>query len=76
MSELEVLVVPCPRCAGKGTVEKVDPGALREVRIAAGLSLRRLGEMIGVSAMYLCDIESGNRAATERIIAGYRGLVR
>ncbi len=76
MSDLEVLVVPCPRCGGKGTVEMADPGSLRAARLAAGLSLRRLGELIGVSAMYLCDIESGNRAATERIIAGYRRLVR
>lgn len=76
MSDLEVVVVPCPHCGGKGTVEKADPGSLREVRLAAGLSLRRLGEVIGVTAMYLWDVEHGRRNATDRIVAGYRGLVR
>ena len=34
---------------------------LREARTGAGLSMRQLGSLIGVSAAYLCDVERGFR---------------
>jgi predicted transcriptional regulator len=36
-------------------------GALREERVARGVSLRRLAKELGVSAMSLCDFELGRR---------------
>lgn len=34
---------------------------LREIRLARGLSLRKLGKLCGVSAPHLSDIEHGRR---------------
>jgi len=34
---------------------------LNQWRVAKGLTLREVGEAVGVSAIYICDIEHGNR---------------
>ena len=53
----------CPHCAGSGKV--VDPTAvgllLRDQRVAAGLSMRRLAALLGTSSGHIAGIESGAR---------------
>jgi ribosome-binding protein aMBF1 (putative translation factor) len=39
---------------------------VREARLARGLSMRALGELVGVSAQYINDIERGARHAREK----------
>jgi len=41
---------------------------LRSSRIAAGLSQRRLGEILGVTQAYVCDIEHGRRSLGEKYL--------
>lgn len=52
---------PCEYCSGTGKRTVVSHGWLKSVRRKAGLSLRQMGERIGVSAPYLCDVEHGHR---------------
>lgn len=64
----------CPYCEGRGGGWTAKPAALRRARRASGLSLREMGKRIGLSAMYLCDVERGRRNATERIVQAYERL--
>lgn len=41
----------------------------REIRIRRGVLLRKLAERMGISAVYLSDLERGNRYWTSRNIA-------
>ena len=43
-------------------------GFLKEKRLELGLSYSKLGKKIGVSAMYLCDLENGNRIPLKGIV--------
>lgn len=64
----------CPKCNGKGKVRKVLPETLRALRKKSTLSLRRFGKKIGFSAMYLSEIERGDKRATPEIVKAYQKL--
>lgn len=53
----------CGACGGTGRV--ADPRAvgaeLRQLRVAAGLTLRAVARELGLSAPYICDLEHGRR---------------
>ncbi len=66
--------VTCPKCSGTGKLVKFDPAKLKEARVKAGLSLRGLAKIVGVSAAHLSDIERGNRGCTKAIATFYQKL--
>ena len=66
--------VQCPGCKGKGSVEIINTDALRSIREASGLSLRKMAERLGFSAPYISDIERGRRACTLKIAGEYNLL--
>ena len=68
------LTLPCPRCDGRGLIQRVDGASLREIREDAYLSLREFAERIGLSAAYVSDVELGRRRATEKIVEQYRRI--
>lgn len=49
----------CPTCLGEGVVP--DASDARKRRESAGASLRQVAAAMGISAMYLSDLERGNR---------------
>lgn len=49
--------------------EKTFGSCIRERRIALGKSVRGLAKEIGMSPVYLSDIERGNRPAPNRVIS-------
>lgn len=51
----------CQCCSGKGVTWKVNPDWMRSKRKEKGASLRKAALKIGVSAMFLCDVELGRR---------------
>ena len=69
-------MIECPECFGKGKVP--DPATvgqeLRKMRLSAGLRLKDLARIIGVTSAYLCDIEKGRRAALANILHHYEKL--
>lgn len=42
---------------------------LRQLRWDAGITLRGLSSVMGISEAYLCDIENGKRNLTPKVIA-------
>jgi predicted transcriptional regulator len=62
----------CERCGGTGGRDRATGASLRMFREWHEVSLRRLATAVGLSPMYLCDIEKDRRNATERIVALYR----
>lgn len=48
-----------------------EPGSLRERRERAGVTQRELARRLGVSAMYVSDVEAGKRRLTPDLAAGY-----
>lgn len=49
----------CPTCLGLGKLP--EPSDARIRREAAGVSLRRTADAMGISAPYLSDLERGHR---------------
>lgn len=68
----------CRHCGGTG--RERDPSAIgREMRLLrqkSGKSLRAVGTLVGLSAVYLSDCERGNRCFTEGLIAKYREVLK
>jgi DNA-binding transcriptional regulator YiaG len=64
----------CPKCDGKGFVACVQGLALRELRIKAGVSLRKFAKKLSFSAAYLSDIERGRRNCSNAILEAYQQL--
>lgn len=52
---------PCPRCGGKGIVDRFDGTALEYARKRAGFGLRELARKLKVSAAHLSDVEHNRR---------------
>ena len=61
--------VPCRRCAGVGTIPVYDGEKLRALREKAGLSLRALAGRLGLSHVYLSDIEHNRRGISDVLLA-------
>ena len=62
-------------CGHCGMTRKATNGAwLRWKRERAGIGLRELSRLCGLSAPFLSDIERGNRHATPRAEEAYRGI--
>jgi len=64
MSEFEIRQeIPCRHCQGRGT--RINPewigNELRKAREAAGLSRETLAQALGVSRVYLWQLERGER---------------
>jgi len=63
---------PCPHC---GTPQSVINGQwLRDVRKAAGLTLREMAKRVGVSPAYICDIEHNRRNCLPAMRDAYENL--
>jgi transcriptional regulator with XRE-family HTH domain len=64
---------PCPQCNGTGRCldDRAVGAAMRQVRIAAGLSLRGVAKRLGVSAPYVSDLELGRRNWSPRRIEDF-----
>jgi transcriptional regulator with XRE-family HTH domain len=59
---------PCPQCDGRGCRLLPEAGQrLREVRLAYGVSVRKMAAALDVSESTLCDWESGRRLVPMRI---------
>lgn len=61
--ELETHTTTCPTCHQPR--ESIAGGQIREARERAGLTLRHLAGIAGISAPYLSDLELGRRNLTE-----------
>ncbi len=57
-------MIPCPQCGGTG--EALDPAALRRFRESKRIGLREMARRLGVSHVYLGEVERGVRAASGR----------
>lgn len=64
----------CPRCSGTGQVQ--DDAALgaelRQLRVAACVSLWQVASQMGFSVSYISDLEHGRKAWTITKIEHYR----
>jgi len=69
--QLKVYREPCRACQGLGFIDRVEGDGLRQLRRAAGVSLREAARRFVRSAAYLSDVELGRRRATESIVGAY-----
>lgn len=64
----------CKHCNGTG--KQIDQRALgqemRDKRLKAKISLRKMAELIGIKAPYLSDLERGNRKWKEDKLALFK----
>ena len=58
---------PCSLCGGPRAF--VDGTALRVMRQRRGVSLRKLGSALGLTASYLCDLELNRRHCSLKLAA-------
>lgn len=67
------LSMACPHCKGSGKV--MDPrrvgDALRAKRESKGFSLRRIADCMGISSVYLSDLERGRRDWNDTMLERY-----
>lgn len=63
----------CSKCNGTGEeLNHAQIGAgVRTQRLAAGVSLRKLARVIGLSHSYLCQLEQGKRQWRSGLIKSY-----
>lgn len=57
----------CPHCGGRGKVEFATGDELQLARKNKGLSLRGMGELLGVSHAYVDDLEKGRRSVSSKM---------
>lgn len=64
----------CPTCSGSGKIpdRKAQADDLRKQRVRRGVSLRFVADKLGISAPYLSDLERGNRAWSDEMIAAFK----
>lgn len=60
---------PCRCCRGSGVEKnhKTLGQSMRNSRIKAGLSMRKMAKKIGISFSFLAQLEKGNRHWTEDV---------
>jgi YesN/AraC family two-component response regulator len=71
--------VVCSRCGGTGWELESTPelaASCRQCRVDAGLSLRRVANRMGISAVYLSDLERNNRRWTFSLLLRNRVAVQ
>lgn len=64
--------MPCPTCGAPRSI--VDGAWLRQRRNAAHFSLRDMGARLGLSIVYLSDIERNNRTCPRKVRDAYEAL--
>jgi hypothetical protein len=59
----------CSRCRGTGFEPNQKEAGLwfRTLRIASGMSLRRVAKLAGISPSFLSNLEKGNRKWTDEV---------
>lgn len=64
---------PCPHCGGEGLeVDQMGSGAaMRNRRVAAGVTARDMAQRLGYSDQYIGDLELGRRHWKATIAAAY-----
>lgn len=69
---------PCERCGGSGELENAAYRGqeMRQLREAAGMSLRRVAELMEFSAAYVSDLELGRREWSPKLIQAYKKALR
>lgn len=69
---------PCERCGGTGERENAAYRGqqMRKRREATGLSLRRVAELMELSAAYVSDLELGRRDWNEKLVKAYERVLR
>ena len=60
-------IVTCPRCNGAGYMGAVNGKKLRAERKMAGITLREVARVVGISAAFLSDIELGRRQPSRMV---------
>lgn len=70
----ELIRVRCLHCGSEVAV--VNGQWLREIRQAAGVTLREAARRFDRSAAYLSDVELGQRRATDAIVGAYQVAFR
>jgi len=70
----EMRTEPCPKCGGTGKIisQRALGEELRALRKKRGVSLRRMAELLDVSAPYLSDLELGRRAWSDERASEYK----
>jgi len=74
--EPRTLSDPCPPCDGTGVRIRINPSWLRYRRKGAGITLKAMGIMLGMSKSYLSAIECGRRTCPANVAAAYDELVQ
>lgn len=73
-----IKTVRCKRCRGTG--REFDLASVGEqmarFRKRAGLSGREMARRLGISAMYLCDLERGRRQWNREFLTNYKKCLR
>lgn len=64
----------CPRCGGSGKVSPQNGGRLRLYRESKRVSLRKMAKMLGISPMYLSQIERGLKPFPDKYVGKYQDL--
>ena len=64
----KAIVKICKQCNGIGKVTTVNGKWIREIRKSSGMSLRKVASKLGLSAMYICDMEHGRRKVSLKLI--------
>lgn len=66
--------ITCPDCRGKGKLLVADHKAMRRRREQRGITTRKMGKRVKVSAPFLSDIENGKRACPTYVLKAYEKL--
>lgn len=57
----------CGTCGGTGKVDCIPGDQMRSMREDAGISIREMARRIGISPMYLSDLELGRRRFSDQL---------
>lgn len=73
---MEPRIEICGRCAGRGTVHAASGEELAAARRAAGLSMRAMGALLGISKSYVNELEKEYRDAYPGIVDEWFSITR
>lgn len=68
----------CPHCGGTGLLTNTPPvgPAMRDLRKAHGITMKRVARELAISASYLSDLERGQRTWSQAMAARYEGAIK